>query len=90
MITITKSFLSAEKINVGFAVAVESELNDLKKKDNVIVSQIKVFMKGVQRFLCAMVTNLFERSPLGSVVLLSAATFDATVLLNASKKKLTK
>ena len=48
---ITKSFLSAETMNVGFAVAVEGELNDLKKKDNVIVSQIKVFMKGVQRFV---------------------------------------
>ena len=62
---ITKSFLSAEKINVGFAVAVESELNDLKKKDNVIVSQIKVFMKGVQRFLCAMVTKLLNEAHLG-------------------------
>ena len=48
---------------MGFTV--ESKLNDLKKKDNVTASQIKVFMKGVQRFLCAMVTKLFERSPLG-------------------------
>ena len=63
--------LSAEKMNVGFAV--ESELIDLKKKDNVTASQIKVSMKGVQRFLCAMVTKLFDRNPLGSVVLLSAA-----------------
>ena len=61
---------SAEKMNVGFAV--ESELIDLKKKD-VTASQIKVSMKGVQRFLCAMVTKLFDRNPLGSVVLLSAA-----------------
>ena len=63
--------LSAEKMNVGFAV--ESELIDLKKKNNVTASQIKVSMKGVQRFLCAMVTKLFDRSPLGSVVLLSGA-----------------
>ena len=41
--------LSADKINVGFAV--ESELNDLKEKD-VTASHIKVFMKGVLRFLC--------------------------------------
>ena len=81
-----KTLLSAEKINVGFAV--ESKLNDLKKKD-VTASQIKVFMKGVQRLLCAMVTKLFERSPLGSVVLLSAAMFDPNILLNASKEKLT-
>ena len=41
----------------GFAV--ESKLNDLTKEDNV-TSQIKLFMKGVQKFLCAMVTKLFE------------------------------
>ena len=50
--------LSAEKMNVRFAV--ESELNDLKKKDNVTASQIKLFMKGVQIFLCAVVTKLFK------------------------------
>ena len=55
--------LSAEKINVGFAV--ESELNKLETKDNVTASQMKVFMKEDQRFLCAMVTKLFEQSPLG-------------------------
>ena len=49
--------LSADKINVGFAA--ESELNDLKKKD-VTASQVKVFMKGMQRFLCVMVTSLKE------------------------------
>ena len=37
--------LSAEKINLEFAV--ESELNDLKKEDNVTASPTKVFMKGV-------------------------------------------
>ena len=60
--------LSAEKINAGFAV--ESELNNLKTKDNVTASQMKVFMKGDQRLLCAMVTKLFEQSLLGSVFLL--------------------
>ena len=50
--------LSAEKMNVRFAV--ESKLNDLKKKDNVTASQIKLFMKGVQIFLCAVVTKLFK------------------------------
>ena len=75
--------LSAEKINVGFAV--ESELNYWKKKVNVTAPQIKVFMKGVQRFLCAMVTKLFERSPFGSLVLLSAAMFDPNIPLNTSK-----
>ena len=49
--------LSADKINVRFAA--ESELNDLKKKD-VTASQVKVFMKGMQRFLCVMVTSLKE------------------------------
>ena len=79
--------LSAEKINLGFAV--ESQLNDLKKKDNVTASQIKVFMKGIQIFLCVMDIKLFERSPLGSVALLSDAIFDLYILLNASKEKLT-
>ena len=78
--------LSAEKINVGFPV--ESELNYWKKKVNVTAPQIKVFMKGVQRFLCAMVTKLFERSPFGSLVLLSAAMFDPNIPLNTSKQKL--
>ena len=79
--------LSAEKINLGFAV--ESELNDLIKKDNVTATQIKVFMKGVQIFLCVMDIKLFERRPFGSVALLSDAIFDPYILLNASKEKLT-
>ena len=55
-------FLSSEKINVGFAV--ESKLNDLKKY-NFTASQIKAFMKGVQRFLYAMVTKLFDEAHSG-------------------------
>ena len=79
--------LSAEKINVGFAV--ESELNKLKTKDNVTASQMKVFMKGDQRFLCDMVTKLFEQNPLGSSVSVISTMFDPNILLNASKEKLT-
>ena len=71
----------------GFAV--ESKLNDLTKKDNV-TSQIKLFMKGVEKFLCAMVTKLFEWSPFGSMVLLSAAMFDYNILLNAYLKDILK
>lgn len=78
--------LNVDKISVGFAV--EDEINNLKKKDLVTANQVKMFMIGVKAFLCAMVDKLFERSPLGSVVLHSASMFDPNILLNSSKEKL--
>ena len=69
---------------MGFAV--ESELHDLKKKDNVTASQIKVFMKTVQRFLCAMVTKLLDEAHLGQWFCYQPPCLILT-LLNASKEK---
>ena len=76
-----------KKIDVGFVI--EDESNNLKKKDFVTANQIKMFLKRVQGFLCTMVNKLFERSPLASVFLLSAAMRDSNIVLsNASKQKL--
>ena len=73
-----------KKIDVGFVI--EDEINNMKKKDFVTANQIKMFLKLVQGFLCTMVNKLFERSPLASVFLLSAAMRDPNIVLsNASK-----
>ena len=56
-----ENLFNVEIMIVGFAV--EDEIHNLKKKDLVTASQIKMFMKNVQGFLSTIVNKLFEISP---------------------------
>ena len=72
------NLLSLEKTNVGFAV--EHLLKKMKKSDVITISQINDFKRDAQKFIRSLLTKLFERSPLGSLILKSAVIFDPAKL----------
>ena len=80
-----KKLLSLEKSNVGFAV--EHLLKKMKKSDVTTISQINDLKREAQKFIRSMLTKLFERSPVGSLILKSAAIFDPAKLREPPKEK---
>ena len=81
-----KNWLSLEKMNFGFAV--EHLLKKMKKSDVITISQINGFKREAQKLIRSMLTKLFERSPLGSPILKSAAIFDPAKLRELPKEKI--
>ena len=77
--------LSLEKMNDGFAV--EHLLKKMKKSDVITISQINDFKREAQKLIRSMLTKLFERSPLGSLILKSVAIFDPAKLRELPKEK---
>ena len=77
-----KKLLSLEKSNVGFAV--EHLLKKMKKSDVTTISQINDLKREAQKFIRSMLTKPFERSPVGSLILKSAAIFDAAKITRAT------
>ena len=59
-------FLNEGKLNVGFAV--EFTISELKRKDLVTLSEVSKFKKQCFNFLVATAGKLFERSPLGFMI----------------------
>ena len=80
-----KNLLSLEKMNLGFAV--EHTIKSLKRLDAVSNLQVNEFKKSAQIFIVSMLTKLFERSPMTSILLTSASIFDPMVLHDFSKEK---
>ena len=62
-----KNLLSLEKMNVG--IFVEHFLKKIKKSDVITISQINDFKLETQKFNRSMLTKLFEKSPLGCLIL---------------------
>ena len=60
----------------------------MKKSDVISNSQINDFKREAQKFIRSMLTKLFERSPLGSLMLKSAAIFDPAKLRELTKEKI--
>ena len=61
---------------LGFAA--ESEIKDLKKKDSVKNTEIQNIQKNVCLCVVSTLKKMFERSPLGSVVIHNATVFNPT------------
>ena len=82
-----KNLFSLEsKMNVGFVV--EHLLKKIKKSYVITIFQINEFKREAQKFIRSMLTKLFERSPLGSLILKSAVIFDPAKLLELLKEKI--
>ena len=82
-----KNLFSLEsKMNVGFVV--EHLLKKIKKSYVITIFQINEFKREAQKFIRSMLTKLFERSPLGSLILKSAAIFDPAKLRELPKEKI--
>ena len=78
------AFLDLKNMQMGFGV--EEKLRKLKSKDH---QQIPAFKKEAQVFV-TMLNKLFERCPLVSNVIRSAAIFDLTVMVSLRKTILIK
>ena len=78
-----KNSLSLEKMNVLFAV--EHLLKKMKKSNVITISQINDFKRDAQKFIRSLLTKLFERSPLGSLILKSVVIFDPAKLRELPK-----
>ena len=78
-----ENLLKTKEINVGFAAA--EVLNELKKKDIVTNQEIKDFKKKVYKFVKATLKKIFERSPIGSVVVRNSNIFNPIVMANTTE-----
>ena len=81
-----ENLLPLDKINTGFAVL--DAVVKLKSKDVVSTTQIKNFMKDIQKFIIAMLEKIFEESILGSSLIRATTIFNPNLLLELSKQKL--
>ena len=60
-------------------------LNELKKKDIVTNQEIKDFKKEVCKFVKATLKKIFERCPIGSVVVRNSNIFNPIVMANTTE-----
>ena len=81
-----KNLLSLEKMNLGFSA--EHLLKKIKKSEVITISQINDFKREAQKFVRFMLAKLFERSPLGSLILKSSAISDHAKLRELPKKEI--
>ena len=80
-----ENFLKISSICLGFAC--ESSLAKIKNKDEATDSEIKKFKKQCQEVLLTTIGKLFERCPLGSVVVRSATCFDPIKILSETTER---
>ena len=73
-----ENLLNLKDINLGFAVP--NIIAKLRRNDTATLAEVKEFKVGTQKFIIGMIIKLFEWSPLGSIFLRYASTFDLPVL----------
>ena len=81
----TSNQILNKDLDVGFAA--KAKLKELRSKDLVSVSQEVKFREEPRTFL---VSKLFERAPLDSVVVRSASIFDPKLMIEYSYEKMEK
>ena len=79
-----KIFLPLYKMSIGFAA--KQVIRILKRSDIVGNSQIKEFHCGATQFIIEVLSKLFEKSPLGSLLPKAATIFDPSILIQLPKK----
>ena len=80
-----ENFLKMSSIRLGFAC--ESSLAKIKNKAEATDSEIKKFKKQCQEVLLTTIGKLFERCPLGSVVVRSATCFDPIKIVSETTER---
>ena len=73
-------------MNPGFAV--EHTIKSFKRLDALSNLQVNEFKKSTQIFIISMLTKLFKRSLMTSILLKSASIFDPMILHDLSKEKI--
>ena len=82
------NLLPNKNIDIGFAA--ENKNKKLRITDTVNLTQINNFQEGAQRFVINILLKLFERSPLGSVLLRRSAVLNPVYALSVTKEELKK
>ena len=80
-----ENFLKISSFLLGFTC--ESSLAKIKDKDEATDSEIKKFKKQCQEVLLTTIGKLFERCPLGSVVVTSATCFDPIKIVSETTER---
>ena len=69
-------------MDLGFAA--ECEIKDLLRKDLVSINFVKEIKNDAAQYIVGLMEEIFERCPLGSVVIRNADAFDPNYMLNES------
>ena len=67
-------FLKSKDMNIGFAA--KQSISDLKKADDVTSTQTAAYYNDAIIFITSILSKIFQRSPLGSVVVRCSSVFD--------------
>ena len=81
-----ENLLRVNKIKMGFSV--EDAINKLKQKDFVTITGNNAFKEGTQQFITSVLTKLFGKSALGTIVQMSASFFNPALMCDLPKEKL--
>ena len=81
-----ENLLRVNKIKMGFSV--EDAINKLKQKDFVTITGNNAFKEGTQQFITSVLTKLFGKSALGTIVHMSASFFNPALMCDLPKEKL--
>ena len=73
------NFIPNKNIEIGFAT--EATLSELKRTDGITAAEEKKFRLECRTFLTGLVSKLFERIPLDSVVVRAASVFDPKIMI---------
>ena len=80
------NLISAGKLDLGFAI--DEDISSFKKNHPTNADEkISKFKSEAKCFIFAMVSKLFDRSPLGSALLKSATVLDPDVLQGSTRDK---
>ena len=75
-----KFFLKRKDMHLGFAA--ECEIKDFLRKDSVQINDVKEIKNDAAQFIMALMKKIFEKCPLGAVVIRNADVFDPNYMLN--------
>ena len=89
-IDISKASNQTPSKDLDLRFAAEAKLKELRSKDLVSVSQEVKFREKARTFLTYLVSKLFERTPLDSVVVRSASISDPKIMIDYSCEKIEK
>ena len=88
----SSSLLNDKDVNIGFDTT--KMLLDLQKKYLITVKECSQFLKDSKHFIISLLSKLFERIPLGSVIVICSFIFNPVKLvvieLDNSKRKMKK
>ena len=69
-------------MHLGFAA--ECKVKDFLRKDSVQINDVKEIKNDAAQFIMALMKKIFEKCPLGAVVIWNTDVFDPNYMINES------